>query len=128
MRLRTAALALLATTLSAAPAKAATQFTFVNGGSAIAFGFYVGPYNGREGPPPGVPVTLNCVDFFHEITNGWSWSANVTSLATGVGIATNTRFGDLGAYREAAWLSTQYAANPGETANIQATIWNLFSG
>lgn len=128
MRLRIAALALLATTLSAAPAKAATQFTFVNGGSAIAFGFYVGPYNGTQGAPPGIPVTLNCVDFFHEVTNGQTWMANVSSLQTGAGVATQTRFGDLGAYREAAWLTTQYAANPSQTADIQATIWNLFSG
>ena len=128
MRLRIAALALLATTLSAAPAQASTQFTFVNGGSAIAFGFYVGPYNGTKGTPPGTPVTLNCVDFFHEVTNGQTWFANISSLETGAGVGTYTRWSDLGAYRQAAWLTTQYSANPGDIADIQATIWNLFSG
>ncbi len=128
MRLRIAALALLATTLSAAPAQASTQFTFVNGGTSIAFGFYVGPYNGREGSPPGVPVTLNCVDFFHEVTNGQTWMANISSLQTGSGVGTATRFASLSAYREAAWLTTKYASNPSQIADIQATIWNLFSG
>ena len=126
MRTRIAALALLATTLSAAPAHAATQFTFVNGGGVIAFGFYVGKYNGLEGAPPGTAVTLNCVDFFHDVNNGDVWNANITSLATGVGIGTNTRSSVLNEYKQAAWLTTQYAANPGQTANIQATIWRLF--
>ena len=128
MRSRIAAIALLATTLSSAPAHASTLFTFTNGGSTIAFGFYVGPYNGVQGAPPGVPVTLNCVDFFHEVTNGQQWQANLTSLATGAGVGTNTRSASLAAYRQAAWLTTQYAANPGQTANIQATIWGLFPG
>ncbi|CAN5897987.1 hypothetical protein BH11GEM2_BH11GEM2_02180 [soil metagenome] len=128
MRLRIAALALLATTLSAAPAQASTQFTFVNGGTSIAFGFYVGPYNGREGSPPGVPVTLNCVDFFHEVRNGQTWMANISNLQTGSGVGTATRFADWSAYRKAAWLTTKYASNPGDIADIQATIWNLFSG
>ena len=128
MRSRIAALALLATMFSAAPAQAATQFTFVNGGSSIAFGFYVGPYNGIQGAPPGTSVILNCVDFYHEVVNGQTWTANLTSLASGVGVGTNTRSASLSAYRQAAWLSTQYAANPGQTANIQATIWGLFPG
>ena len=125
---RIAAIALLATTLSAAPAQASTLFTFTNGGNTIAFGFYVGPYNGVQGAPSGTPVTLNCVDFFHEVTNGQQWQANLTSLATGTGIGTNTRSGSLAAYRQAAWLTTQYTANPSQTANIQATIWGLFPG
>ena len=128
MRSRIAAIALLATTLSAAPAQASTLFTFTNGGNTIAFGFYVGPYNGVQGGPPGVPVTLNCVDFFHEVTNGQQWQANLTSLATGTGVGTNTRSASLAAYRQAAWLTTQYTANPSQTANIQATIWGLFPG
>ena len=128
MRSRIVALALLATLFSAAPAQASTKFTFTNGGSSIAFGFYVGPYNGRQGTPPGVPVTLNCVDFFHEVVNGQTWFANISSLATGTGVGTATRSGNLAAYRQAAWLTTQYAANPGQIANIQATIWGLFPG
>ena len=128
MRSRFAALALVASFFSAAPAQASTQFTFVNGGSTTAFGFYVGPYNGLEGTGAGNPVILNCVDFFDEVRYGQTWQANVTSLATGVGVGTNTRSSDLASYRRAAWLTTQYAANPSETANIQATIWNLFSG
>lgn len=128
MRPRIVALALLATLFSSAPAQASTQFTFLNGGNTIAFGFYVGPYLGSQGTPPGTTVTLNCVDFFHEVVAGESWFANITSLATGAGVGTTTRFNNLAAYRQAAWLTTQYAANPTQIANIQATIWGLFPG
>ena len=113
---------------SAAPAQASEQFTFVNGGSIVAFGFYVGRYNGLRGTSPGAPVILNCVDFFHEVRNGDTWNANVSSLGSGLGIGSNTRSTSLEAYREAAWLTTQYATHASETANIQATIWGLFPG
>ena len=125
MRLRIAALALLATTLSAKPAQASTQFTFLNGGSVVGFGFYVGKYNGLE---VATPVTLNCVDFFHEVTNGQVWQANISSLGTGAGVGVDTRQNDLTAYREAAWLTTQYNSNDTQTQNIQATIWRLLAG
>ena len=36
--------------------------------------------------------------------------------------------GDETAYRQAAWLTSQYAANPDQTASIQATIWNQMPG
>ena len=128
MRLRIAALALLATTLRAAPAEASTPFTFLNGGSTIAFNFYVGPYQGLMGSAPGQTVTLNCVDFFNEVRVGQTWSANISNLGTGAGVGTFTRSNDISAYRRAAWLTTQYAGNPGATADIQATIWNLIPG
>lgn len=128
MRTRVAALALLATMFSAAPAQASTQFTFLNGGSVIAFGFYVGPYSGTQGTGPSAKgVTLNCVDFFHEVVNGQTWFANISSLTTGNGVGTNTRSGNLSAYRQAAWLTTQYgtAQGAGQTPDIQAAIWSL---
>lgn len=127
MRTRIASLALLASLFTATSAQASTQFTFVNGGNITAFGFYVGQYNGLRGDP-GSAVLLNCVDFFNEVRNGDVWQANITSLATGVGIGTNTRSSNLSAYRQAAWLTSQYAANPEQTASIQATIWNLMPG
>ena len=128
MRTRFAAFAVLVSLFTATPAQASTQFTFVNGGNVTAFGFYVGQYNGLRGASPGEPVLLNCVDFFNEVSNGDIWQANLTSLATGVGIGTNTRSSSLSSYRQAAWLTTQYAGNPDQTANIQATIWNLMPG
>ena len=127
MRSRIAALALLATMFSAAPAQASTHFTFANGGTVIAFGFYVGPYQGTQGPGPGVGVTLNCVDFFHEVVYNQSWFANITSLTTGIGVGVNTRSNDISVYRQAAWLTTQYGTpqGAGQTPDIQAAIWSL---
>lgn len=126
MRSRIAALALTMSLGLAAPASASTQFTFVNGGTVTAFGYYVGPYNGLEGTSA---VKLNCVDFFHHVAVGDVWQANVTSLGSSAGLG-STRFGNLMAYREAAWLTTQFAStsNASTIGDIQATIWNLFSG
>ncbi|MEP6731137.1 MAG: PEP-CTERM sorting domain-containing protein [bacterium] len=129
MRSRIAALALTMSLGFAAPASASTQFTFVNGGSVTAFGYYVGQYNGIEGAPVNSNVILNCVDFFHHISNGDVWQANLTSLGSSTGIGTVTRFNNLTAYREAAYLTTQYAGKTNsQIGDIQATIWNLFSG
>ena len=121
-----AALALTMSLGFAAPASASTQFTFVNGGTVTAFGYYVGPYNGLEGT---AKVKLNCVDFFHHVAVGDVWQSNVTSLGSSAGLSA-TRFGNLMAYREAAWLTTQYTSSMSSATvgDIQATIWNLFSG
>jgi PEP-CTERM motif len=130
MRTRTAALAVALSLGFAAPASASTQFTFLNPGTTTAFGYYVGPYNGLAGAPINGNVLLNCVDFFHSVANGDVWQANLTSLSSSAGIGTVTRFNNLTAYRQAAWLTTQFATttNAATIGDIQATIWNLFSG
>jgi hypothetical protein len=130
MRSRIAALALAMSLGYAAPASAATTFTFTNAGTVTAFGYYVGHYAGYEGTPVNANVVLNCVDFFHEVSEGQVWSANLTSLASGAGIGTVTRFNNLAAYRQAAWLTTQYANvnTAAAIGDIQATIWGLFPG
>jgi len=130
MRFRPSALATLAAALClASPLRAQTHFTFVNGGTVSAFGYLVGPYNGVMGTGAGSQsVTLNCVDYFHHVTNGQQWDANLTSLGSSAGIGTNTRASNLDIYRQAAWLTTQYAGKSGaDIGAIQATIWNLFS-
>ncbi|MEO8621502.1 MAG: PEP-CTERM sorting domain-containing protein [bacterium] len=127
MRIRTVAFALLATVLSGTRAQASTQFTFVNGGTSIAFGFNVGPYQATTGARPGTPVVLNCVDFFHEVVAGQSWFANIANVSSGVRGGRAVRASDMRAYRQSAWLTTHYAANPGELAGIQGTIWSRFS-
>ncbi|MEO8336728.1 MAG: PEP-CTERM sorting domain-containing protein, partial [bacterium] len=123
----------LALTMSlgiAAPASASTQFTFINGGTVTAFGYYIGQYAGYQGAPVNANVLLNCVDFYHHVQNGQVWDANLTSLSPSAGWdGSNTRFNNLTLYRQAAWLTTQYAtASAADVAQIQATIWNLFPG
>lgn len=133
MRSRIAAYVLTASLGLAAPASAATHFTFANGGNVTAFGYYVGAYQGVQGPPNTHNVTLYCVDFFHEVYTSppSQWDANLTSLSNAGYVASQTRFGNqpnaLALYREAAWLTSQYAGNPGSTGDIQATIWRLFA-
>ena len=130
MRTRIAALALTMSLGFAAPASASVQFKFINAGTVTAFGYYVGQYAGYEGSPVNANVVLNCVDFFHHISNGQIWNANLTSLSSNAGIGTATRFNSLMAYRQAAWLTTQYvtAPNAATVGDIQATIWRLFPG
>ena len=122
-------LALLSCLLPALPVFAdpvEVTFTGVNG--VAAFGYYVGPYYGTIN---GAPVTLYCVDFANEVNWGETWEANLTPLAGGD--LSDTRYGGavglpnaLTLYEEAAWLTTQYASNPSDYADIQTTIWQLF--
>jgi hypothetical protein len=118
---------LLAASFVASPLRAQTPFTLVDGGSVSAFGYQVGPYNGIMGTGSDAQsLFLYCVDVAHTSVPGEQWTANLTNLGTGIGIGTNTRSADLTLYRQAAWLTTQYALHPEATADIQATIWNLF--
>jgi hypothetical protein len=113
-------------TLSALADPVDVTFTGTNG--VAEFGYYVGPYYGTIN---GDPVTLYCVDFANEVHQGESWEANITPLDGGN--LSNTRWGGavdlpnaLTLYEEAAWLTTQYASNPNDYGDIQATIWQLF--
>ena len=90
--------------------------------------YYVSPYYGTMN---GQTVTLFCDDIINDVNFGQQWWANVTNLATAV--STNnfsqTRYGSvtgsavLGnpalAYEEAAWLTTQFASNPGDLVNLE---------
>ena len=117
----------LAASFVAAPLRAQTAFTLIDGGPVTAFGYQVGPYNGIMGSGSAAQsLFLYCVDVAHTSVPGEMWMANLTDLGTGIGIGTNTRSADLTRYRQAAWLTTQYALHPEATADIQATIWNLF--
>lgn len=131
MRSRVLAFALAAAVVAVSPLQAqTTHFTFVNGGSVQEFGLLVGPYNGLMGTGSAqTPVALNCVDFFHHVTNGEQWDANVTNLGTGAVVGPNaTRFSSLEIYREAAYLTTRYAGQSDyQIGQIQATIWNLLT-
>jgi PEP-CTERM motif-containing protein len=99
-----------------------------NGGTVAAFGFYMSPYTGTV---DGQQFVLNCDDFFHRVDIGDVWKANETNLSNGSNLS-NTRFGDITLYQEAAYLTTQYGVNPATDKNrsiaIQTAIWDLFEG
>lgn len=114
--------------LAAVPSRAQSvhfQFTDVGAGYN-AFGVYIGTYGGTwDYMGAGQHhVGFNCVDYFHEVTWGQQWDANISSLATG-DISDTRHPLSLDQYREAAWLISNYS-----TTNVQptqATIWNLFA-
>lgn len=123
---------LAALTVAAAPVLSAqAALRFDNGGSINDGHYYVGPYQGNLGTQtgstfqPGTEITINCVDFFHEVNNGDVWKVNSTSLA---GDLSNTRLGNSGRtqYEQAAFLTTQYAgASNSDVVNIQHAIWTI---
>ncbi len=122
-------LALIAAALFAAAPVLSAQtgtMTFVNGGSVNDGHFYVGNYNAKL---DGAPITVNCVDFFHEVNNGDVWTVNETSLLGGD--LSNTRLAGnangLDIYKQAAFLTGHYAgASNTDIVNIQHAIWTLF--
>jgi PEP-CTERM motif-containing protein len=122
-------LALLAAALLAAAPVLSAQtgtLTFVNGGSVSDGHYYVGNYNAKL---DGSPITVNCVDFFHEVNNGDVWTVNESSL---LGDLSNTRLAGnanaLDLYKQAAFLTGQYAGKSStDVINIQHAIWTLFS-
>ena len=99
--------------------------------------YYVSPYYGTMGTQS---VVLFCDDIKNEISFGEKWSANVTNLGTALstpdGFA-NTRYGGVTgspvfsdasvAYQEAAWLTTQFASNPGDWVNLQYALWDVMN-
>ncbi len=116
---------------SASLLHAQVTIQFNNGGSLNDGSYFVGPYNGTEN---GTPVLLNCVDFFHAVSAGDVWQANVTSGLLSSTDLTNTRFGSgalsaqaLSTYQKMAYLTSFYSsANPLEVTAIQHAIWGLY--
>jgi len=98
--------------------------------------YYVSPYYGTLN---GQTVTLFCDDILNEVNFGQTWQANVTNLATAVNTNnfSQTRYGSVAgsavlgnpalAYEEAAWLTTQFASNPGDLVNLQYALWDIMN-
>ncbi|MEO8199578.1 MAG: PEP-CTERM sorting domain-containing protein [Gemmatimonadota bacterium] len=117
--------------LAATSVSAQTQVKLTGAGNTVKFGVYVGPYRGQLGSAPGAAtVDLYCVDFLNHSYIGGTWTAHQTNL--GAGDLSHTRYGGvtdaLAHYREAAWLTTQFASTPAtQWGDIHATIWHLMS-
>jgi hypothetical protein len=109
-------------------------FTGVNGANDGQF--YVSPYYGTLN---GQSVTLFCDDINNEVNFWQTWYANVTNLATAVNNNdfSQTRYGSASgsavlvnpalAYQEAAWLTAQFASNPGDLVNLQYALWDTMN-
>ena len=120
-----AALACVALCVSTASAQV-VHVQFTSGGPYNDGTYAVGPYSGTEN---GTPVSLDCLDFFHQVTSGELWDANVTGLSSGN--LADTRYGNAGLdnYEKQAYLTTFYAAavgNQAEITAIQHAIWGFY--
>lgn len=130
--------AVLMTIASAAIAGAQSSvdsLKLTGAGSVTSGGVYVGDYAGaiKEAGTTSFapPVTINCVDFFHEVTIGEVWSVSEVNLATGD--FSHTYYGSQEKYQNAAYLSTffdQYyqTNNTTEIVSLQHAIWNVVDG
>ncbi|HYA61687.1 MAG TPA: PEP-CTERM sorting domain-containing protein, partial [Candidatus Sulfotelmatobacter sp.] len=119
------------------------EFTGVNG--AHDNQYYVSPYYGTMN---GSPVVLFCDDINNEVSLWETWTANVTNLGTAISTNnfSNTRYGGLSgspvfspsdyaqvqgsaakAYEQVAWLTTQFANNPGDYVSLQYAIWDIMN-
>jgi hypothetical protein len=121
--------------LGGSTAKADDPFRLTSAGSTVANGVYVGPYRGVLGSGPGAPsIDVVCVDYFNDAYLNQQYTVHSTNLGTGWN-ADAVRFGNtsansLLAYRQAAWLSWQFASTPPSSAawgTIHRSIWNIFT-
>ncbi len=130
-----------AATASLFAGTATVTFDGVNG-QIDSYGNLISPYYGTVN---GNSTTLYCDDFANYVTDGETWTANVTNLADSADVLTQTRYGGLvqtlatdgsgdtanydgqQLYEMAAYLTTQFDGNQTDDGNIQDTIWDLFN-
>lgn len=154
-----AALATIALSAASAAAQITNvQSTFTAGSVApdpgvIASGptggaYYVGPYTGTiKLGATTIPVVFNCVDFFHDVSIGETWTSSLVNLGDGAGVGTTdansvtrlygninvggSTFSALAVYRAAAYLISTYpnpaSSNGPATIAIQDEIWEMTS-
>jgi len=100
------------------------NLTIDNGGSIVDGGVYVGPYNFTTST--GQSLQLICDTFENEVYPPESWTANVTTLGSGIGLFGSTTSTQ---YEEVAWLAQQMFANLSNAqtvADIQWALWDIF--
>ncbi len=135
MKKLTAVLCLTIAAATTASAQSPTDSLKLTGaGNVINGGYYVGDYTGAIKAAGtgtyGAPISINCVDFFHDVNIGNVWGVTDVNLATG-DFAHGHFIGSQAQYQNAAYLSTffdQYyqSGNTAEIASIQHTIWHIF--
>ncbi len=153
-RLRTAALALIATAISAGsasaqPAKTDVQFTGLGSPSVVIGsthgGVFTAKWDGLVDPTPSVfvgssTVDIVCVDLLNSVSSGQNWTAYVQNLGAANLDRTYLRFGGytgtggndwLTRYRAAAWLTykieTTSSASTQQLQALQTAIWRTMT-
>ena len=118
----------------------AKTLTSPSQGGVIVAPYYLDINSSNNAPfTPGSLITVICDDFADHVSIGESWTANVTSLATGD--LSNTYFKSqpnaLNLYEQTAWLMLQTglygaptdvatAGHANSIANINFAIWQIF--
>ncbi len=128
----------LAAASTAAAQTTPTTLKLTDAGSVVNGGVYVGNYTGVMAGPGalnnGNPISIDCVDFFHDVTIGQVWNVRPINLQTGDLSFNSTTYGASRAtYENAAYLSTffnQFYAtnNTDQIASLSHAIWNIVDG
>jgi hypothetical protein len=130
-------LLLVLTPLAHADGTTTMLFTGVNGANDGVY--YVSPYTGtmNYGTHNAQTVGLFCDDINNDVYIGETWTANVTSMASGN--FSNTRYGNgsvnpnlgttnpLTLYEEGAWLVSQFGSHTNDYVSLQYALWDLMS-
>jgi hypothetical protein len=130
-------LLLVLTPLAHADGTTTMLFTGVNGANNGVY--YVSPYTGtmNYGTSNAQTVGLFCDDINNDVYIGETWTANVTSMASGN--FSNTRYGNgsvnpnlgttnpLTLYEEGAWLVSQFGSHTNDYVSLQYALWDLMS-
>lgn len=120
---------------SASMLAAQTTLTITSGGNVTDGSYYVGNYKGTMAGPGalngGDPITINCVDFFHDVSVPSTWGVTEINLASGN--FGSSYYGDQLKYQQAAYLSTYYdqfykSNDKTNIIGIQHAIWNVVDG
>lgn len=122
--LRILAVASLAAGIARPAAAQTGDFKFLSGSGVWSVLPQVGTYHGQL---DGQNIDVWCVDFLNHIAPGNAYKVNITGLS-GAESLSRTRFGNLAAYQQAAWLAGQFASQPHSNwGYIHIAIWNLTS-
>jgi hypothetical protein len=110
--------------LAIVPASASSvSIQFVGLGGSSQNGVYTYPYYLTINNGPSTPMM--CDDFYDHISVGDRWQANITQLSSGD--MSQTRFGNLTEYEEAAYLLLQTNdTDPSQWGNINWAVWKIF--
>lgn len=96
----------------------ADTLTLVGSSGVTHNGIIVGPLSGLLNSSP---ITMVCNDFTHHVDFGQTWEVQVRTLSQLSGPT-------LLQYQQAAWLTSQFAANPTSSwGDIQFALWRVFT-
>lgn len=84
-------------------------------------GVYLGPYTGQLMSDPTQPTfTMYCVDYYHDVSVGQTWTVNASNLAGSNLSQTRLGASGLGTYQQSAYLASLFSS----WNALSNVVWN----